>query len=106
MKTQHTSTPWSLFGHGNPQVFGGDPLRRIAVLDRQTGQSDGEYQANAERIVLCVNEHTRLLEALRRLTTLAANVCAQTDGIGVINAVAELRPAIPDMRSLLARSTP
>ena len=41
--------------------------------------------------------------ALRKLTIAAANVCVQTDGIGVINKVAELRPLIPEMRAALAK---
>ena len=40
---------------------------------------------------------------LSKLTGLASNVCAATDGIAVINAVATLRPAIADMRAVLAK---
>jgi hypothetical protein len=48
-----------------------------------------------------MNNASELKHALRRLTDAAAKVCAASDGIGVINAVAELRPLVPEMRGVL-----
>ena len=50
MNTKHTPGPWSEFGPGSPTVYGGDPTRRICVLDRQTGASMEECYANARLI--------------------------------------------------------
>lgn len=64
MNAKHTPGPWSEFGPGNPQVYGGDPVRRIAVLDRQTGASMDECYANA-RLIAAAPELLAALEGVR-----------------------------------------
>lgn len=49
-QNQHTPGPWEYFGPGNAQVYGGDPKRRICVLDRLTGADMSEDYANARLI--------------------------------------------------------
>lgn len=43
----------------------------------------------------------RLAAALRKLCEAISRVCTATDGIGVINAVAELRPLLPETRGII-----
>ena len=50
MNTKHTPGPWQEFGPGSPAIYGGDPVRRICVLDRQTGAPMDECYANARLI--------------------------------------------------------
>ena len=66
MNTKHTPGPWSEFGPGSPTVYGGDPTRRICVLDRQTGASMEECYANA-RLIAAAPDLLAALEKLHRL---------------------------------------
>ena len=66
MKAQHTPGPWSSFGPGSPTIYGGDPQRRICVLDRMTGAELIEDYANARLIAAAPD----LLAALRKLDRL------------------------------------
>ena len=65
MNTKHTPGPWQEFGPGSPAIYGGDPVRRICVLDRQTGAPMDECYANA-----------RLIAAAPALLALAQEVVA------------------------------
>lgn len=112
--SNRTPTPYRLEklrapnGSNYYRVFGTDDAPIVQVF----GQPSNDYHAagQAAFIVTACNAYNahvaRIAEleaALRKLTIAAANVCVQTDGIGVINKVAELRPLIPEMRAALAK---
>jgi hypothetical protein len=64
MKTEHTPGPWEAFGPVKFTVYGGDPKRRIAVIDYTQGQPTEQHDADA-RLIAAAPE---LLDALRDLT--------------------------------------
>ena len=67
MNTKHTPGPWEQFGPGSPAVYGGDPVRRICVLDRQTGAPMDECYANARLIAKAPELADALAWALEQL---------------------------------------
>lgn len=106
MTTNHTPTPWG-YHRESLSIVGYYTGGRQLVAGFRDGTVSSE---DAAFIVEACNSHAanlaRIAEleaALRKLTIAAANVCVQTDGIGVINKVAELRPLIPEMRAALAK---
>ena len=60
---KHTPGPWSTFGPVKYQVYGGDPVRRIAVVDYTTGSETEEHNANAHLIAAA----PAMYEALKAL---------------------------------------
>ena len=60
---QFTPGPWATFGPTKFQVYGGDPVRRIAVLDYTTGSETEEHISNANLIAAA----PAMYEALKAL---------------------------------------
>lgn len=58
-------------------------------------------RALRERAERAEAERDALREVVRAAVEIASRICAASDGIGVINAVAELRPMLPKMRGVL-----
>ena len=61
--TKHTPGPWSTFGPVKYQIYGGDPVRRIAVVDYTAGSETDEHNANANLIAAA----PAMYEALREI---------------------------------------
>ena len=100
----HTPGPWELDEGDDGDNFtiraDGEFVTRLTKSRYTDDRRDPEAYANAALIAAAPD----LLAALKLLTAAASNVCTQTDGIGVINKVAELRPLIADMRAAIARA--
>lgn len=67
-KDKHTPGPWQEFGPYPCQIYGGDPKRRIAVIDRTTGQPNEQHDADARLIAAAPLMLVELRETLRDLS--------------------------------------
>jgi len=90
MKTPHTPTPWTISAH--PTCY--------AVIDANgTTVAETRYRAEAEAIVLAVNEHEGLVRIARKF---AAIVGESADGDEISLVFEDVQDAA-EARSILAR---
>lgn len=77
----HTPTPWRQTPEYLTLIEQTDEAGRWGPTVADCGMTD-EGQQNAAHIVLCVNSHDGLVEALRSITDAAGNYCQAIDDIG------------------------
>lgn len=84
----HTPGPWEHFGPGNPQVYGGDPKRRVCVLDRLTGADMAEDYANA-RLIAAAPDLLAALKALHHQCDYMGAPADHPDMLAAVTAIAK-----------------
>lgn len=80
-----TPGPWSEYGPGDPQVYGGDPVRRICVLDRQAGSYMDECYGNAKLIAAAPELYAALEFALKAMEQERAIYESRNPGTGIFS---------------------
>lgn len=91
----HTATrgPWTTerrnLGSSVFVVYGADGLAIVKTVDARDAKA-GEPEANARRIVQCVNAHDELMETLRMAYGLVVNGGATVEELDRINAAIRL----------------
>lgn len=82
MTATHTPTPWAPYG--NKGILSSDGLHIIAHIDGSVVNNDPEDAANREFVLLAVNNHARLVAALRDVMECYDDLALQPQGSEVV----------------------
>ena len=77
-KTQHTQGEWSVSVQGDDVFIRPENIMKRAICKIYPREDENETaEANAERIVKCVNMHDELVETLRKLEMGLNNIASE-----------------------------